>query len=315
MTTAVGRGQRLRAAICVFVAAALVLVANPVAAAAPAATVIVLPGASAAEGIAAGVGNTFYAGDFYGGDIFRGDLRTGTAELFIDAPDGRMAVGMKYDPRTRLLYVAGGGNGQGYVYDTRTGATVATYQLAPAGATSFVDDVALTGTGAWFTDANRAELYLVPLDRHGRPAATSSSLPLSGPAADLSAAFNLNGIVASPDGDTLIVGHFGKGLLFTVDPSTGESALIEGLVLPDVDGLVLLGNRLWAGQVFEDQVTEVRLSPDLSSGTVENVITSDVLHAPTTLIVKGNRLAIVNSHFDTGVPPTADEYEVVVLRR
>ncbi|HWJ52398.1 MAG TPA: hypothetical protein VNT24_03350, partial [Propionibacteriaceae bacterium] len=65
------------------------------AAAAPAAEVIVLPGASSAEGIAAGRGATFYAGDLVRGDIFRGNLQRGTAELFIDAPAGRMAAGMK----------------------------------------------------------------------------------------------------------------------------------------------------------------------------------------------------------------------------
>jgi hypothetical protein len=35
------------------------------------ATVIGLPGATAAEGIAAGEGTTFYAGDLFTGDIFR----------------------------------------------------------------------------------------------------------------------------------------------------------------------------------------------------------------------------------------------------
>ena len=49
------------------------------AAAAPKGQVIVLPGASSAEGIASGRGATFYAGDLFGGDIFRGDLQRGTA--------------------------------------------------------------------------------------------------------------------------------------------------------------------------------------------------------------------------------------------
>ena len=49
--------------------------------------VIVLPGASPAEGIAAGRGATFYAGDLLRGDIFRGDLVRGTAELFIEVPE------------------------------------------------------------------------------------------------------------------------------------------------------------------------------------------------------------------------------------
>ena len=65
------------------------------------------------------------------GDIFRGDVQRGTAELFIDAPAGRMAAGMAVDLAHDLLFVAGGFTGQGYVYDTRTGATVATYQFGP----------------------------------------------------------------------------------------------------------------------------------------------------------------------------------------
>src|SRR5215218_11321574 len=80
--------------------------------------VIVLPGASSAEGIAAGRGTTFYAGDLLQGDIFRGDVRRGTAALFIDAPAGRLAVGMATSNAHELLFVAGGATGEGYVYDT-----------------------------------------------------------------------------------------------------------------------------------------------------------------------------------------------------
>src|SRR6187455_2668657 len=67
------------------------------AAAATRAGVIVLPGASSAEGVAAGRGTTFYAGDLFGGDVFRGDVQHGTAEVFVDAPTGRMALGMAAD--------------------------------------------------------------------------------------------------------------------------------------------------------------------------------------------------------------------------
>jgi hypothetical protein len=76
--------------------------ATPAAAARPA-EIIVLPGATSAEGIAAGRGATFYAGDLFAGDIFRGNLQRGTAELFIDAPAGRMAVGMAADVAHELL--------------------------------------------------------------------------------------------------------------------------------------------------------------------------------------------------------------------
>ena len=82
--------------------------------------VIVLPGASSAEGIAKGRGSTFYAGELFTGDIFRGNVRSGTAKKFIDAPDGRNALGMIFDHRHNLLFVAGGPTGQAYVYNTRT---------------------------------------------------------------------------------------------------------------------------------------------------------------------------------------------------
>src|SRR5207249_1025648 len=104
---------------------------------------------SSAEGIAAGEGTTFYAGDLAKGDIFRGDIRKGTASLFIDAPDGRAAVGMKADVGNSLLFVAGGATGQAYVYDTDTGKTVDVLQLTTGPA--FINDVTLTSKGAWFT--------------------------------------------------------------------------------------------------------------------------------------------------------------------
>src|SRR6202795_2309697 len=90
---------------------------------------ITLPGATSAEGIATGIGSTFFAGDLFKGDIYRGDLRSGSASLFIDAPDGRMALGMKVDVPHDRLVVAGGFTGQGYVYNARTGADIATLQF------------------------------------------------------------------------------------------------------------------------------------------------------------------------------------------
>jgi hypothetical protein len=142
----------------VLVLVLLAALAAPAAAARPA-QVIGLPGATSAEGIAAGPGATFYAGDLFAGDIFRGNLQRGAAELFIDAPTGRQAVGMAADLAHDLLFVAGGFTGQAYIYDTRSGATVASYQFGDPG-TSIINDVALTKDGAWFTDSFQARLFL-----------------------------------------------------------------------------------------------------------------------------------------------------------
>ena len=274
---------------------------------------IVLPGATSAEGITDGYGTTFYAGDLLAGDIFRGDVRRGTAEPFIDAPAGRMAVGMDFDPRSGLLFVAGGAGGAAYVYDTRTRTTVASYDFTDSAA-SFINDVTVTRKGAWFTDSAQPQLYFVPIGPKGA-LGSPQTLPLSGPAAQISGDFNNNGIAATPNGKTLIVAHSGQGALNTVDPTTGQSATIAGVSVPNVDGILLEAGRLFAVQNASNQISVVDLSPDLTSGTVEKVISSDFFQFPATVARFGNRLAAVNAKFDTGFPPTADQYEVVVADR
>lgn len=272
---------------------------------------IVLPGATSAEGIAAGRGSTFYAGDYLGGDIYRGDIRRGTAAPFIDAPQGRQALGMKADVHHDLLFVAGGSTGQAYVYDTKAGTTVASYQFGAQGS-SMINDVALTRDGAWFTDSLQAKLYFVPIDQQGVPG-SFRTLEVSGPAADTSGRFNLNGIQATPDGRTLIVAHSGKGTLYTVDPTSGTSKAIAGVSVPNVDGILLHGRTLWAVQ-NSNQVTRIKLDGHLTSGAAQKTIKSDKFQTPSTAARFGDTLAVVNAKFDTGFPPTADQYEVVLVK-
>jgi sugar lactone lactonase YvrE len=299
----------VRVAVPLLLLALVAALAAPAAAARPA-QVIILPGATSAEGIAAGRGATFYAGDLFAGDIFRGDLQRGTAELFIDAPAGRMAVGMAADVAHDLLFVAGGFTGQAYIYDTRSGATVASYQFGTPNS-SLINDVALSKDGAWFTDSFQAQLYFVPVSRAGVPSPTFRTLALSGPAATVIG----NGIQATANGKTLIVAHSANAQLYTVDPATGASATIAGVSVPNVDGILLEAGRLWAVQNFSNQISRIRLRPDLSSGVVEEVITSPLFQIPTTAARFGRRLAVVNAKFDTGIPPTADQYEVVLVNR
>jgi hypothetical protein len=277
--------------------------------ASPSPETIVLPGASSAEGIATGTGSTFYAGDLFAGDIYRGDLRSGDVELFIDAEAGRMALGLKADVRHDLLFVSGGPTGHGYVYDLTTGALIADFALGV-----FINDVTVTKDAAWFTDSFQATLYRVPIGPTGS-LGTPTTLVLTGPAADTTFDFNLNGIAATPDGQTLIVAHSGLGAVITVDPETGESSLIEGVDVPAVDGILLEAGRLYAVQNTLNQIAEIKLAGDLSSGSIESVITSEHFQVPATVARHGNLLAAVNAKFDTGFPPTADTYEVVIVDR
>ena len=272
---------------------------------------IVLPGASGAEGIARLNGSTFFAGDLPTGDIFRGRINKGTAERFIDAPDGRFAVGMKADTSDKLLFVAGGPTGQGYVYDTRTGAPVSSYQFQTAD--TFINDVALTDDGAWFTDSAQALLYFVPVV-DGVPADDFTPLPLSGPAADLSSDFNNNGIQAVDGGAMLIVAHSGNGVLNLVDAATGASTTIDGVSVPNVDGILVKGGReLFAVQNALNQISVWKLDEDLLSGELEDVVTSPLFQVPTTVARFGDRLAAPNAKF--GLPNPTGQFEVVVVHR
>jgi hypothetical protein len=276
---------------------------------------IVLPGATGTEGVARLNGRTFFAGDLLTGDIFRGTVNKGTAAKFIDAPDGRFATGMKADSSDRLLFVAGGPTGAGYVYNTRTGEPVTSYQFQTPPTPTFINDVALTRDGAWFTDSSQAVLYFVPVV-DGVPSSPFITLALSGPAADVSGAFNNNGIQVVKGGTMLIVAHSGNGVLNVVDAATGASTTIAGVSVPNVDGILLRGSHaVLAAQNADNLVSVWKLRSDFLSGTMHQVITSPLFEFPTTIARFGSRLAVANAKFDTGFPPTAAQFEVNVVRR
>ncbi|MFJ5699712.1 hypothetical protein [Arthrobacter sp. NPDC093139] len=309
-------GSARRRAAAGLAALAALLVPAPLAPAASASEdnskdrlpVIVLPGAKGAEGIAAGEGSTFYAGDLATGDIFRGDIRKGTAKKFIDVPDGRVAVGMKADNENDLLFVAGGASGKAYVYDTDDRRTVKTIQLTTKAA--FINDVALTDRGAWFTNSRQAELYFVPVGDEGNLGKVRT-LKLTGPAADAADQFNLNGIASARNDRTLVVAHSGNKALYTVNPRTGASAQIKGLTLPNVDGIVVKDSTIWAVQNFSNQISRASVDFRALSGTVREVIKNKNFNIPTTAALFGDKLAAVNAKF---MVANAKTFEVVVVK-
>ena len=281
-----------------------------VAAGAPFTNPVPLPDDFAPEGIAVGTGSTFYAGSLIDGDIYRGDLRTGEGSVFVDAPPGRQAAGLKVDEARHRLLVAGGATGAAFVYDTRDGRSLAAVPLGTPGA-SLINDVVVTQDAAWFTDSFNPVLYRVPFEPGGGlgPAET---LTLTGPAAAIvPGAPNLNGIEAPPSGDTLVVGHTVLGALFTVDPDTGASHAVTvsggALEAGTNDGLLLQGSTLWVVENFAERILELRMTPDLSSGHITSEIrdedVGDSVRVPTTVAEHGDRLAVVNGRFDLGLPP------------
>lgn len=291
----------MRVVASLVTAAALSMLLSP-SVAAPRPSSIPIPTDFQPEGVAVGTGNTFYVGSLRDGDIYRGDLRSGEGARLVDVDD-RVAVGMRVDRARHWLVVAGGPTGRAWVYDSDTGATVADLEIGPPGGT-FTNDVAITRHALYFTDTFAPRIYRVPIEA-GDTFGPTEAITVTGPAAAVGG-FGLNGIDSTHRG-SLIVNHTDLGILALIDPSTGVSTEIElagsGLVPGTPDGLQLEGRTAWVVQNFDNSVARVRLSPDLTTGRVVDVIRSDLFRVPTTVARHGSSLVLVNGRFDLGFPP------------
>jgi sugar lactone lactonase YvrE len=291
-----------------------VLLALPATAAAGAGfpDLIPLPPGWQPEGIAAGRGTSLYVGSIPTGAVWKGDARTGRGDVLVPAQDGRSAIGIKVDRRDRL-FVAGGATGKAFLYDARTGADLASYQLAAPGAATFVNDVVVTQTAAWFTDSSAAQLYQLPLGRHGAlpGQARVRTLPLTGDF-QLEAGINLNGIVAAHGGRVLLSVQTNTGKLFRIDPRTGVTHEVDlgGSSLVNGDGLLLAGRVLFAVQNVNNRIAVVVLSRSLDRGRVVAHLTDPDFDVPTTIAFQAGRLYAVNARFGTTDPQPA-HYEIV----
>jgi sugar lactone lactonase YvrE len=277
---------------------------------------ISLPDGFQPEGIAVGTGTTFYVGSIPTGAVYRGDLATGEGAVLVAAQAGRQAIGMKYDERSGLLFVAGGLTGHGYVYDGGTGANVADIQLTTE--LSFVNDVVVTREAAYFTDSFQPVFYRIALDRTGQlpEPLVVQTIPLGGDFQFKPGDFNANGIAATSNGDQLIIVNSTLGTLYLVNPTTGDAALIDlhGGSVPNGDGILLSGKTLYVVQNSLNQIAVIKLSPDLSEGTLQGTITSPLFRVPTTIARFGDALYAVNARF--GTPPAPDtDYDVVRVSR
>lgn len=303
----------MKTRILLLAAAALALAAAAAGAAPkPYPDVIPLPNGFQPEGIAVGRGTTFYVGSIPTGDVYRGNLRTGTGSVLVDAPEGRAAIGVEHDRRHNRLFVAGGPTGHGFVYDARTGRSLA--DLAFTGAPTFVNDVVVTRDAAWFTDSQRPQLYRVALGKRGAIGAVTT-VPLTGDYEHVAGAFNLNGIDATANGKTLVVVQSATGKLFTVTP-TGVTREIDlgGAVMTNGDGLLLTGRTLFVVQNRLNRIARVALDPQLRSGRVVKTIEDADFDVPTTIDDLGRRLYAVNARFGTPAGP-ATTYQVVQVRK
>jgi hypothetical protein len=317
------RATGLLAALLVLLLAGLSVVqAAPLVPPEPFPEVLPLPNGFQPEGIATGVGQSFYVGSLVNGAIYRGSVQTGEGEILIAGQPGRVAVGLAVDPRTNYLFVAGGPTGGAYVYDAATGQEVASYQFASGGfPQTMVNDVIVTRDAAYFTDSMRPFYYRLPLASDGSLPGPSgfSEIALTGDYALVPGAFNANGIEASADGRWLLIVSSALGTLYRVDAASGYATQLDlgGANVTNGDGILLSGRTLYVVQNVNGQIAVVRLNRDWTAGTVLETI-GGLDRIPATVARFGDALYVVDARFDVapppfvGGPPVPDlEFEVI----
>src|SRR6266545_828761 len=247
--------------------------------------------------------NDFFVSSTTDGTIFRGDIRKKSAKVFLPGgADGRTtATGMKVDSEGRL-FISGASSGKIFIYDTKTGDLIRKFanNLTP----TFINDVAIAPNGAaYFTDSLSPFLYRVAANDEGR-FTFKRWIDFTGTPLVYQPGFNLNGIVATPNGKYLIVVQSNTGKLFRITIATKEIVEIDlnGATVTNGDGLLLSGHTLYVVRNQQALIVKIRLSEDFTRGNVLSNTTDSSFAFPTTIARAGDGLLVVNSQFDKRGP-------------
>ncbi|WP_328609193.1 hypothetical protein OG943_08725 [Amycolatopsis sp. NBC_00345] len=259
-----------------------------------------------------------YTASIADGTVYRGRPGAKTLDPFLPGgQDGRtQATGIKITGN-RLL-VAGAFTGRFFIY-TNAGKLVSTYTVPGTGAPTLVNDAAVTPNGdVYLTDSFRAVVYRIP--------AAAVNAPATGAQHTLQEAYRLpdyvagqsngNGIVATPDGRSLIIGYWYSGALYRLTLATGEIRKIAAPALTSADGIALRGNTLYVARSVNNEIDTVRLSGDNTRATVVSERSYPGADTTTGVAVSGDRLLVTNSQMDTylyGTPLTSPVFTVESL--
>ncbi|MBM9509497.1 SMP-30/gluconolactonase/LRE family protein [Actinacidiphila acididurans] len=259
-----------------------------------------------------------YTASIGDGTVYRGRLGAKTLEPFLPGgQDGRTsATGIKVTGN-RLL-VAGSFTGRFFVYTT-SGKLVSTYTVTDPGEPTLVNDAAVTPNGdVYITDSYRAVVYRIP--------AAEVNAPATGAHRTLQVAYHLpdyvagqsngNGIVATPDGTSLLIGYWYSGALYRLTLATGDIRKVAAPPLTSADGMALRGNTLYVARSVNNEIATVRLSGDDTRATAVSERTYPGADTTTGIAVSRDRLLVTNSQMDTflyGTPLTSPVFTLESL--
>lgn len=291
----------MRKLVLVLLTALLAVAATAIAATRP--KTIPLPNGWQPEGIAA-QGSRLYAGSMANGAVYTTDTRGRRKRVLVPGQKGRSLAGMKV--AGNRIFAAGATSKRLYIFNRRTGRDVRAFQIPDAG---FINDVALLGRNAYFTESAAGKQLFYVVRRSGRGGV--HKVPITGDLVFQDGS-NANGLVAA--GNRLITVQTNTGGLFTLNPRTGASKKIAlGGLATDVkngDGLLRQGRTLYVVENQDNRIAVVRLSRNLTTGTVTRFLTNPAFDIPTTVARAGGFLWAVNSRFGTQATPTT-AYDIV----
>lgn len=284
--------------------------------------IIALPDGWQPEGVTTD-GKKLYVGSLADGAIWKASPKTGRGHVLARGKQGRVAVGVDYDRRRDVLWVAGGPTAEVRVHDADTGKVLARYDFS--GKDRFLNDVTVTRRAALVTDSMNQELAVIPFGKHvhkqrhhhlSLPAAKHARLlPLTG---DLvyTEGFNLNGIVKVKH--AIVAVQSNTGLLFRINPRSGATRQVDlgATLLTNGDGLEAHGRNLFVVRNQDNVIAWLKMGHQARSGRQVAELTNDTLDVPATVALVRSSLWAANARFTTEpTPETPYWISRVSLRR
>ncbi|MGW4650897.1 SMP-30/gluconolactonase/LRE family protein [Kitasatospora sp. NPDC004289] len=260
------------------------------------------------EGIAIDRDGTVYVSSSATGRLYRGQVAVPWLRPFAaqGVADPTRTLGVHTDRRGRVFSV-GGATLAVHAPDGRLLSRL-TAPDGPLGAPD-LNDLVITPDAVYVTDWANPTVLRAALDREGRPGPLLPWLDLRPALPQFPARYwLLNGIVATPDGATLLVASNGTEAVWRIDTATSAVSRLDlGEQSFGADGMVLVGRSLYAVLNYgaPSGVYVAELDPDLRTGTVTHRLTGAPFDSPTTLARHDCRLYVVNSQLDhaPGSPP------------
>lgn len=247
----------------------------------------------------------FCTGSLIDGSMVRGTLGVPQAEPFLSAgSDGRTSVaGIKVDGESRI-WVADAFGGRVLVYSEK-GRLLHSFVLLGPGS-PVVNDLVFSQGFVYVTDSARPFLYRLSQAAADRPGVTGVEPWLAveppivyhtgvGPLG-----INLNGIVVSSDGRTLLTNQTNTGILWRVDVATGRITQVgtAGTDLLFGDGMLQLGDSLYVARNAANQLVKLQLSADWTSARPRLTVENPLFAFPTAIIELRGNLLVTNAQLN-----------------